>query len=89
MQKITILFMFLSILISPCFAIQKNGTLNLENGQKVKVYDKYGSYQGKYVQNGNKTKVYDKTGSYQGHSVQSGNKVKYYDKYGSFEGSSK
>jgi hypothetical protein len=89
MQKVLILILFSFILISPCFAIQKNGTLNLEDGQKVKVYDKYGSYQGKYVQNGNKTKVYDKYGSYEGYSVKSGSKTKYYSEYGSYEAYSK
>jgi hypothetical protein len=89
MRKIILLIALLSIVANPCCAIQQSVTGNLSDGDSVKVYDKHGSYQGKYVQSGNKTKVYNKTGSYQGYSSSSGSKTKYYNKYGNYEGYSK
>lgn len=89
MKKFTLILLFTLMMISPCVAIQDNVSSNLSNGQKVKVYDKYGSYQGRYERVGDKVKSYSKTGSYQGYSRQSGNKTKYYDKTGSYQGYSK
>lgn len=50
------------------------------SNKPVKVYDQYGSYQGKYVKQSNGTvKQYGKYGSYEGYYKQtSSDKVKYY-----------
>jgi len=50
------------------------------SSQPTKIYDQYGSYQGKYVKQSNGTvKQYGKTGSYEGYYKQtSSDKVKYY-----------
>lgn len=50
------------------------------SNQSTKVYDQYGSYQGKYVKQSNGTvKQYGKYGSYDGYYKPNGSgKVKYY-----------
>jgi len=88
MKKIILSFAFLFFAVAPCLAIQsQNSAMGLADGQTVKQYDKYGSYQGYYRQSGSQTKQYDKHGSYQGSYRQSGdNTVKHYDKTGSYQG---
>ncbi len=87
MKKFLILFTLLTIIASPCFAKQsQNSAFGLSDGEKMKKYDKTGSYQGYYRQSGSQVKEYSKTGSYQGSYRQSGNKVKHYDKTGSYQG---
>ena len=87
MKKFILLFGILSILSAPCFAIQsQNSAFGVSDGEKVKKYDKTGSYQGYYRQSGDKVKEYGKTGSYEGYYRQSGNTVKHYDKTGSYQG---
>lgn len=87
-QSMKKLFLLLVLLLTftPCYAQQSSNPWSLQDGQKVKEYNKYGSYQGYYRQSGNTTKQYDKYGSYQGSYKQSGNSVKQYDKYGSYQG---
>lgn len=87
MKKIILLFGVLFITSIPCLAIQsQNSAFGLSDGEKIKQYDKHGSYQGYYRQSGSQTKEYGKTGSYQGSYKQSGNTVKHYDKTGSYQG---
>lgn len=85
-MKKTILLLFLLSVLIPCYAQQSTEPWNLHDGQKVKQYDMYGSYQGYYKQEGSTTKEYDKYGSYQGSYKQSGDTIKKYDKYGSYQG---
>ena len=89
MKKITLTILFALILTSPCFAIQSDVSSTLSDGQRVKVYDKTGSYQGRYERDGNKVKSYGKTGNYQGYSTQSGSKTKYCGKTRNYQGYSK
>lgn len=89
MRKLILTSLLFAIVATPCLALQQDYGSSLADGQRVKVYDKYGSYQGRYEKDGNKVKSYDKTGSYQGYSTQSGNKTKYYNKTGSYQGYSK
>jgi len=86
MKKIILLMGILSIISGHCFASQNDNAFGLSNGEKMKKYDKTGSYQGYYRQNGNTTKEYGKTGSYEGSYKKSGNTVKHYDKTGSYQG---
>lgn len=87
MKKLLVSIALLAIIASPCFAMQSdNSMFGISDGEKVKQYDKYGSYQGYYRQSGDKVKEYNKTGSYQGYYKQSGNTVKHYDKTGSYQG---
>lgn len=87
MKKLILLLIITIIAGAPCLAIQiQNSAFGLSDGQTVKQYNKYGSYQGYYRQSGNTTKEYNKTGSYQGYYRQSGNTVKHYDKTGSYQG---
>ena len=87
MKKILVSIALLAVIASPCLAAQsQSGAFGLSDGEKIKQYDKHGSYQGYYRQSGSQTKEYDKTGSYQGYYRQSGNTVKHYDKTGSYQG---
>jgi len=86
MKKFILLFALMSIVSSPCLAYERNSSLGLSDGEKLKQYDKYGSYQGYYKQQGNKTKVYDRNGSYEGYYKQESDKIKKYNKNGGYEG---
>ncbi len=87
MKKFILLIGILAITSIPCFAAQsQSSAFGLSDGEKMKKYDKTGSYQGYYRQSGSQVKEYGKTGSYQGSYRQSGNKVKHYDKTGSYQG---
>ncbi len=86
MKYLAIIFA-LMILSSPGFCTQN--LFDMKDGQKVKQYDKYGSYQGSYSKKGNTIKQYDKYGSCQGYYKQAGSTTKIYDKYGSYQGSYK
>lgn len=87
MKKFILVLAIVSVITAPCFAIQsQSSAFGLSDGEKVKQYDKHGSYQGYYKQSGDKVKEYNKTGSYQGYYKQSGNTVKHYDKTGSYQG---
>lgn len=87
MKKLILLLIVALIAGAPCLAAQtQSSAFGLADGEKVKMYDKHGSYQGYYKQSGNTTKEYNKSGSYQGYYRQSGNTVKHYDKTGSYQG---
>ncbi len=87
MKKLILLLIIVAMMGTPCLAIQsQSSAFGLSDGEKIKMYDKHGSYQGYYKQNGSTTKEYGKTGSYQGSYRQSGNTVKHYDKTGSYQG---
>lgn len=87
MRKILLSLILLASIASPSLAIQsKSSAFGLSDGEKMKVYDKHGSYQGYYRQSGSTTKQYDKHGSYQGSYRQSGSTVKHYDQHGSYQG---
>ncbi len=87
MKKLLVSMALLAIITSPCIAAQsQSSAFGLSDGDKIKKYDKTGSYQGYYRQSGSQTKEYGKTGSYQGYYRQSGNTVKHYDKTGSYQG---
>jgi len=87
MRNFILLLAIASMMMAPCSAIQsQSSAFGLSDGEKIKQYDKYGSYQGYYRQSGDKVKEYNKTGSYQGYYKQSGNTVKRYDKTGSYQG---
>ncbi|MDD3013468.1 MAG: hypothetical protein PHC34_07165 [Candidatus Gastranaerophilales bacterium] len=86
MKKFVLLFALMSIISSPCLAYEKNGSWGLSDGEKLKQYDKNGSYQGYYKQQGDKTKVYNRNSGYEGYYKQQGNKIKKYNRNGSYEG---
>ncbi len=87
MKKIFVSIALFTVIASPCFAIQsQNSAFGISDGEKVKKYDKSGSYQGYYRQSGNQVKEYGKTGNYEGYYRQSGNTVKHYNKTGSYQG---
>lgn len=73
MKNIILLISFF-LLISPAYAGKNNKPI-------TKIYDKDGSYQGKYVQQSNgSVKQYGKYGSLEGVYKKSGSKMKYYEK---------
>jgi len=86
MKKIILLFLLLSIVSTQSLAKESVSPFDLKKGEKLKQYDKSGSYQGYYKQQGDRTKKYNKNGSYEGYYRQQGNKIKQYSKYGSYEG---
>ena len=87
MKKLILLLIIVAMAGTPCLAAQtQSSAFGLADGEKVKMYDKHGSYQGYYRQSGSTTKQYDKHGSYQGSYRQSGSTVKHYDKHGSYQG---
>jgi len=86
MKKFVLLFVLISTISYPCFAKDNSNSFELKNGERLKQYDKYGSYQGYYQQQGNRTKVYDRQGRYQGYYGQQGSRIKKYNRSGSYEG---
>lgn len=86
MKKIILVLALVSIITAPCLASSNLSPFELKSGEKLKMYDKHGSYQGYYKKDGNKIKEYNRSGSYQGYYKQDGSKVKKYNKNGSYDG---
>lgn len=82
-MKKVILALLMATIMLPASAMQSYESTrdggSFSSYQPTKVYDQYGSYQGKYVKQENGTvKQYGKYGSYEGYYRQDGSKLKYY-----------
>lgn len=86
MKKFILSVILASMLVNTCLAEESSSPFSLEDGEKLKMYNKNGSYQGYYKKQGNKLKEYNRNGSYQGYYKEQGNKIKHYNRNGSYEG---
>lgn len=86
MKKFILLLVLALVVAAPCLARDNSSPFELKSGEKLKMYNKNGSYEGYYKKEGNKIKEYNRSGSYQGYYKHEGNKIKKYNKNGNYGG---
>lgn len=86
MNKCILLAVCSLLITTTCLAEENTSPFKLENGEKLKIYNKNGSPKGYYRKQGSKLKEYSYNGSYKGYYREQGNKIKHYNKNGSYEG---